>query len=87
MLTPESLFGLPQRPPSNRHNAYHSPGELANLATPGGLQSSDCRNTTNAPLTSVVTSVLGGNTTPSVQPGFSYNGLTQYYPHVTRAPK
>jgi phospholipid/cholesterol/gamma-HCH transport system substrate-binding protein len=87
-LSPESLFGLAQRPPSSRHNAYHSPGELANLGSSGGLESSDCRNTGNASLTSIVTSVLGGNTTPcKVQPGFTYNGITQYYPHVTRAPR
>ena len=87
-LTPESLFGLSQRPPSNRHNAYHAPGELANIGASGGLQSSDCRNTSNASLTSIITSVLGSNTTPcTVQPGFTYNGVTQYYPHVTRAPK
>ena len=86
-LTPETLFGLSQRPPSNRHNAYHAPGELAEIGE-GGLESSDCRNTSNASLTTIITSVLGNNTSPCrVQPGFTYNGLTQYYPHVTAAPK
>jgi ABC-type transporter Mla subunit MlaD len=86
-LTPETLFGLPQRPPSNRHNPYPAPGELANIGK-GGLESSDCRNTSNAPLAAVLTSVLGNNTTPcKVQPGFAYGGVTRYYPHVTAAPK
>ena len=86
-LNPESLFGLPQRPPSNRHNPYPAPGELAQIAN-GTLEASDCRNTSNASLTTIVTSVLGSNTTPcKVQPGFTYGGLTRYYPHVTAAPK
>jgi len=86
-LTPETLFGLTERPPSNRHNAYHAPGELAEIGN-GGLESSDCRNTSNASLATTITSILGtGNVPCRVQPGFTYNGLTQYYPHVTAAAK
>src|SRR5207248_2932577 len=44
VLGNESNFGWTIRPQSNRHNAYHSPGELSRLAS-GGLESSDCRNT------------------------------------------
>ncbi len=42
----ESFVGAAQRLPSNRHNAYYAPGELARLGH-GGLQASDCANTSN----------------------------------------
>ncbi len=48
-LNNESLFGQTQRPGSNRHNAYISPGELAYVGK-GGLLSSDCNNIGNPDL-------------------------------------
>ena len=45
-LNDESLYGQSVREPTNRHNAYFSPGELTNLSS-GGLLSSDCNNVNN----------------------------------------
>ncbi len=41
----ESVYGQTVREPTNRHNAYFSPGELSNLAN--GLFASDCNNIHN----------------------------------------
>ena len=79
----ESVFGQSIRSPTNRHNAYFSPGELANLAS-GGLLSSDCANTGN-----VAEVPAGGHNLPCrVQPAFNWgNGVAPgYFPHLTRAP-
>jgi virulence factor Mce-like protein len=79
----EILLGQTVREPTNRHNPYPSPGEWSNWPT--GLLSSDCNNINNV---SQVPLPLGsGNVPCRTQPGFAFNGLTQYYPHVTQAPK
>jgi hypothetical protein len=80
----ESLFGQAERPSTNRHNAYVSPGELANIAR-GGLESSDCNNTANAALP------LGGANIPCrLQPAYPWPsntapGAPTYFPHLTEA--
>jgi phospholipid/cholesterol/gamma-HCH transport system substrate-binding protein len=79
-LNSEMFFGQSERPPSNRHNAYIAPGGWTGWAT--GLPASDCNNlhdTNQVP-------VLTGNNIPCVaSKGFTFDGLTQYYPHVTAA--
>jgi virulence factor Mce-like protein len=81
-LSNESIGGQSVRPPTNRHNPYYAPGEQSNLAT--GLLASDCANTGN---TAQVPLPLGnGNVPCRVQPPWTFNGVTQYYPHLTRAP-
>jgi phospholipid/cholesterol/gamma-HCH transport system substrate-binding protein len=83
----ETVYGQTTREPNNRHNAYFSPGELANIAK-GGLLSSDCNNIHNK----AQVPILGTNVPCRVQPGFdwgSYAPTTKnsYYPHLTAAPK
>jgi phospholipid/cholesterol/gamma-HCH transport system substrate-binding protein len=81
-VTEESLVGYEKRPPSNRHNAYFAPGELANLRK-GGLLAADCRNTANPQLVPVI----GTGAPPcKVQPPWSFGGATRYFPHVERVP-
>jgi len=84
----EALFGNAQRPATNRHNPYVSPGGLANVAT-GGLLSSDCNNIHNTTLQGALP--LGaGNVTCRLQPAFPWptsaasNGPS-YYPRATQA--
>ena len=74
----ESVFGQSVREPTNRSNAYFSPGELAQVAN-GGLESASCANTGNASQAG-----LGFKNVPCrVQPGFRWAGLTRYFPRVT----
>jgi virulence factor Mce-like protein len=85
-LNNESLFGQSQRPATNRHNPYVSPGEQANVAS-GGLQSSDCNNLGNTDLNSILSA---GNVPCRLQPKFPWptnaasNGPS-YYPRLTQA--
>jgi hypothetical protein len=74
----ESVFGQSVREPTNRSNAYFSPGELAYVGR-GGLLAASCANTGNR-------SQLGSvfpNVPCRVQPGFRWSGITRYFPHVT----
>lgn len=86
-LNNETLFGQEERPSTNRHNPYISPDELNNLVN-GGLESSDCNNTGNTELQSLLSS---GNVPCRVQPAYPWpsnaasNGPS-YYPHLTQAP-
>jgi phospholipid/cholesterol/gamma-HCH transport system substrate-binding protein len=78
----ETLYGQKTREPTNRHNPYFSPGELANLAT--GLFSSDCNNVHNQSDFPLLTS----NVPCKVQPPFNWGSLAPttpsgYYPHLT----
>jgi hypothetical protein len=74
----ETPFGQSIREPTNRDNPYHSPGELAHLAS-GGLLSASCANTGN-----VSQSHFGFKNVPCrVQPGFRWNHLVRYFPHIT----
>jgi phospholipid/cholesterol/gamma-HCH transport system substrate-binding protein len=74
----ESIFGQSVREPTNRSNAYYSPGELMHLSS-GGLLSASCANTGNRSQ-----SGFGFKNVPcKVQPGFRWAGLTRYFPHVT----
>lgn len=85
-LNNESLFGQSQRPATNRHNPYISPGELANVAN-GGLESSDCNNLSSTSLASITSA---GNVPCRLQPKFPWpsnaasNGPS-YFPHLTQA--
>jgi phospholipid/cholesterol/gamma-HCH transport system substrate-binding protein len=85
-LNNESLFGQNQRPATNRHNPYLSPGELANIAS-GGLLSSDCNNLSSTSLSSILSA---GNVPCRLQPKFPWptnaasNGPS-YYPRLTQA--
>jgi ABC-type transporter Mla subunit MlaD len=83
MITNESVYGQSVRAPSNRNNAYFSPGELANAGR-GGLLSATCANAGN---TSQVP-VPGQNVPCRSQPGFAWgNGIgAGYFPRLTRAP-
>jgi virulence factor Mce-like protein len=80
MIGSESVFGQSVREPSARNNTYFAPGELANVAH-GGRESASCANTRNP--AQVRTGF--GNVPCRVQPGFSWNGLSRYFPHLTRA--
>ncbi len=85
-LNNESLFGQQQRPSTNRHNPYISPGELNNI-TNGGLESSDCNNTANNGLESLLSA---GNVPCRVQPAFPWpsnaaSNSPSYFPHLTQA--
>ena len=80
----ETLYGQKTREPTNRHNAYFSPGELSNLAS--GLFSSDCNNVHNPSVFPLLTQ----NVPCKVQPPFNWgsNAPTTpsgYYPHLTAA--
>ena len=74
----DSIFGQTVREPTNRSNAYFSPGELANLNN-GGLRAASCANTGNKSQSRGVFP----NVPCKVQPGFRWGGLTRYFPHVT----
>ncbi len=77
----ETPFGQSIREPTNRDNPYFSPGELNNLAV--GLRSGSCANTGNASQ-----SHFGFANVPCrVQPGFDWNHLVRYFPHVTAGSK
>jgi virulence factor Mce-like protein len=79
-ITEESIMGYKQRLASNRHNAYHAPGELDQLLH-GGLQASNCANAFN-PQT---LPVIGTGAPPCrQQPPWPFNGRTQLFPHVER---
>jgi phospholipid/cholesterol/gamma-HCH transport system substrate-binding protein len=83
-LNSESVFGQTVREPSNRNNAYYSPGELSNLAN--GLFSASCANTTNK----AQVPLLNTNVPCRVQPPFHWGSTapttpSSYYPHVTAA--
>jgi phospholipid/cholesterol/gamma-HCH transport system substrate-binding protein len=83
----ETVYGQSIREPTNRHNAYFSPGELANIAR-GGLLSSDCNNIHNPAQFPLLTS----NVPCRVQPAFNWGSKAPttpsgYYPHLTAAPK
>jgi virulence factor Mce-like protein len=85
-LNNESLFGQSERPATNRHNPYISPGEMSNVAT-GSLQSSDCNNVNNTSLSSILSA---GNVPCQLQPKFPWpsnaasNGPS-YFPRLTQA--
>jgi phospholipid/cholesterol/gamma-HCH transport system substrate-binding protein len=85
-LNNEGMLGQSQRPSTNRHNPYISPGELANVAR-GALQSSDCNNVNNSTPESLFST---GNVPCRLQAKFPWpsnaasNGPS-YFPHVTAA--
>jgi hypothetical protein len=84
-LSPEAVAGQSIRPSTNRHNPYYAPGEQSNLGSSGGgLMSSDCNNTGNA--SQVPLPIGNGNVPCRVQPPWTFNGVSTYYPHLTRAP-
>jgi hypothetical protein len=74
------IYGVTTRPPGLRHDAYHPPGALAEIAT-GGLLSSDCSNLHNAGLPT-----LGAAPPCKLQPGWQFQGHVRFYPHVEAAP-
>jgi virulence factor Mce-like protein len=77
-FTEEGLIGYTQRLPTNRHNPYAAPGEWAKIGL-GGLDASDCRNTSNAPLSPP----LGTGAPPCrVQAPWTFDGATRYYPSL-----
>jgi phospholipid/cholesterol/gamma-HCH transport system substrate-binding protein len=74
----ETPYGQSVREPTNRDNTNFAPGELANIAR-GGLLSASCAYAHNASQ-----SHFGFQNVPCrVQPGFRWNGLVRYFPHVT----
>jgi ABC-type transporter Mla subunit MlaD len=82
-LNDETVYGQSIREPTNRHNAYFSPGELANIAK-GGLLSSDCNNVHNRSQFPLLTA----NVPCRVQPPFNWGSHAPttpsgYYPRVT----
>jgi phospholipid/cholesterol/gamma-HCH transport system substrate-binding protein len=85
-LNNEGMLGQTERPSSNRHNPYISPGGLAQVAQ-GGLLSSDCNNIHDS---SPVGLLSQGNVPCRLQPKYPWpsnaasNGPS-YFPHVTAA--
>jgi virulence factor Mce-like protein len=82
----ETAYGQSTREPTDRHNAYFSPGELANLAS--GLYSSDCNNVNNK----AQVPVPSANVPCRVQPAFHWGKFAPatpsgYYPHLKAAAK
>lgn len=77
----ETPFGQSIREPTSRVNPYYSPGELANL--PHGLQTATCANQRNASQSGR----LFKNVPCRVQPGFDWNRLVRYFPHLTAGSK
>jgi phospholipid/cholesterol/gamma-HCH transport system substrate-binding protein len=82
----ETNYGQSKREPTNRHNAYFSPGELSNLKN--GLYSSDCNNIHNTAQVPILTT----NVPCRVQPAFNWGKFAPttasgYYPHLTATPK
>lgn len=77
----ETPFGQSVREPTNRSNPYYAPGELNQLAR--GLATATCANTGNV---SQVGSPLR-NVPCRVQPGFEWNHLVRYFPHLTAGSK
>ena len=82
-VTEEALVGYEHRLPSNRHNAYFAPGELANLGK-GGLLASNCANTANPQTVPVIGAAPA---TCKLQPPWTFGGQTAYFPHVDRVPE
>jgi hypothetical protein len=80
VFSDQLLFGVTSRPSALRHDAYHPPNALAEIAH-GGLRSSDCSNLRNAGLPT-----LGGAPPCRLQPGWEFQGLVRFYPHVEPAP-
>jgi phospholipid/cholesterol/gamma-HCH transport system substrate-binding protein len=80
----ESVYGQSVRQPTNRSNAYFSPGELSHVAS-GGLLSASCANTGNVSQVPVAS----GNVPCRLQPKFPWgNGVaSSYYPNVTQRQK
>jgi ABC-type transporter Mla subunit MlaD len=77
----ETPFGQSVREPTNRDNPYFATGELNHL--PQGLQSATCANQSN-----VSQSHFGfGNVRCVVQPGFEWDHLVRYFPHLTAGSK
>lgn len=79
----ESFYGQSVREPTNRNNAYFSPGELNNIVR-GALEVASCANTRNASQVAV----LANNVRCVPQPPYAFgHGLGRvYYPHLTRTP-
>jgi phospholipid/cholesterol/gamma-HCH transport system substrate-binding protein len=81
VLSNELLFGQTALAATQRQNAYHSPGELADIAR-GGLRASNCENASK-PLT---LPALGSGAPPCMlQPAWNFEGATRYFPHVAAA--
>jgi phospholipid/cholesterol/gamma-HCH transport system substrate-binding protein len=80
MVGDESGYGESVREPTTRSNTYFAPGELANLAR-GGLLAASCDNTGDQSQSHYPFS----NVPCRVQPGFGWDRLTRYFPHVTAA--
>jgi phospholipid/cholesterol/gamma-HCH transport system substrate-binding protein len=82
MVGNESLFGQSVREPTNRDNTNYAPGELTYLAR-GGLLAASCANVHNASQSAL----HFPNVPCRVQPGFDWNSLVRYFPHVTAGSK
>jgi virulence factor Mce-like protein len=78
-LINENVFGLRRRLASNRHNAYFAPRAIEKLAT--GLESFDCRNTSNPQTLPIVGT--SGTVPCREQAPFRVRGQLLQYPHVT----
>ena len=80
MFSSQLLFGQTIKPASLRQNAYHLPGALAEIAN-GGLLASSCANIHDVGLPTI-----GGAPPCKLQPGWKFQGIVRYYPHVEPAP-
>jgi virulence factor Mce-like protein len=81
-LNADMFFGQSTTEPDNRHNGYIAPGGWSSWAN--GLPSSDCNNIHNAGAVPIVSLVPNVPCVPST--GFTLNGITSYFPHLTREP-
>ncbi len=79
-LNNEMFFGQSVREPTNRHNAYIAPGGWASWAT--GLPASDCSDLHDTAQIPVLNG--NGNVACVTSKGWAFDGLTRFYPHVTR---
>jgi virulence factor Mce-like protein len=80
VFSSQLLFGQTTRPAGIRHDAYHPPGALSEIAN-GGLLSSDCTNIHDGGIPT-----LGGAPPCKLQPGWKFQGIVRFYPHVQPAP-
>jgi hypothetical protein len=81
-ISNETILGYANRLPTDRHNPYFAPRRLEQLLG-SGLESSDCRNTSNPPSVPP----LGTGAPPCREmPPWTFNGETRSFPHLEPSP-
>lgn len=80
-INDQMFYGQATMSPSNRHNGYIAPGGWSTWSTL--LPASDCGNVKNAGVVPVLS--LQPNVPCVPSKGFTFNGITQYFPRLTKA--